>query len=220
MRHEHFDSPSSSTHSRTHDPGLSSCRPVSTDGMRAQCSALRDTIKQKKAFVLGRPGRRHVVLSVCTKAVGAKVVAIAHIAKAFDLQFIFNRAIILKWQSELIMNGLKIMCMRFEQMVFLDIYVTCPFRCLNCQRRFAKISKAWYPHYFNTENHEYVGPVPDIQFYGASEISEAQRKDYWSGMKIRRASGVLTTACLNRTIRITQQFCTKHVRLSGANLWR
>jgi hypothetical protein len=37
-----------------------------------------------------------------------KVVAIAHNAKSFDAQFIMNRAILLKWTPELILNGLKI----------------------------------------------------------------------------------------------------------------
>ena len=41
-----------------------------------------------------------------------KIVANAHNAKAFDLHFILNRAIMLKWQPELIVNGLKIMCMK------------------------------------------------------------------------------------------------------------
>jgi hypothetical protein len=45
--------------------------------------------------------------------VGKKIV-IAHNAKAFDLHSILNRAILLKWQVELIMNGMKIMCMRVE----------------------------------------------------------------------------------------------------------
>ena len=40
-----------------------------------------------------------------------KVVVIAHKANAFDLHFILNRAILLKWKPDLIMNGLKIMCM-------------------------------------------------------------------------------------------------------------
>jgi len=40
-----------------------------------------------------------------------KKVALAHIAKAFDLHFILNRAIVLKWNFELIMKGLKIGCM-------------------------------------------------------------------------------------------------------------
>jgi hypothetical protein len=49
-----------------------------------------------------------------------KIVAIAYIAKALDLQFILNRAVMLKWKPELIMNGLKIMCMKMEHLVFLD----------------------------------------------------------------------------------------------------
>ena len=36
-----------------------------------------------------------------------KIVAIAHNAKALDLHFILNRAIMLKWKPELITNGLK-----------------------------------------------------------------------------------------------------------------
>lgn len=40
-----------------------------------------------------------------------KIVVIVHNAKAFDLHFILNRAILMKWQPELIMNRLKIMCM-------------------------------------------------------------------------------------------------------------
>jgi hypothetical protein len=47
------------------------------------------------------------------------VVAIAHNAKAYDLHFILNRAILLKWQPELIMNG-KIMSMKVEHLHFLD----------------------------------------------------------------------------------------------------
>jgi hypothetical protein len=47
-----------------------------------------------------------------------KFVAIAHNAKAFDLHFILNRAILLKWQTELFMNGLKIMCMKCSTWFF------------------------------------------------------------------------------------------------------
>jgi len=41
-----------------------------------------------------------------------KIVVIAHNAKAFDLHFILNIAMMLKWQPELIMNRLKIMLMK------------------------------------------------------------------------------------------------------------
>ena len=56
-----------------------------------------------------------------------KIVVIAHNAKAFDLHFILNRAIRLKWQVELIMNGMKIMCKRVEHLVFLDGVSFLPF---------------------------------------------------------------------------------------------
>ena len=49
-----------------------------------------------------------------------KVVAIAHNAKAFDAQFILNRAILLKWTPELILNGLKIVSMKIHHIQFLD----------------------------------------------------------------------------------------------------
>ena len=55
------------------------------------------------------------------------IVVIAHNAKAFDLHFILNRTVLMKWQVELIMNGLKIMCMRVERLVFLDSVSFLPF---------------------------------------------------------------------------------------------
>jgi len=39
-----------------------------------------------------------------------KAVTTAHNVKSFDLLFILNRPVRLKWQPEVIMNGLKIMC--------------------------------------------------------------------------------------------------------------
>jgi hypothetical protein len=61
-----------------------------------------------------------------------KVVAIARNAKAYDLHFILNRAILLKRQPELIMNGQKIMSMRDEYLHFLDSvsYLPMPLRKL------------------------------------------------------------------------------------------
>jgi len=57
-----------------------------------------------------------------------KIVAIAHNAKAFDLYFILNRAIQLKCKPEIIMNGLTIICMNLEHLVFLDSvsFLPCP----------------------------------------------------------------------------------------------
>jgi hypothetical protein len=54
-----------------------------------------------------------------------QIVPIAHNAKAFDLQFILDRVVSLKWRPEIIMNGQKIMCMTVEHVKFIDCYRTC-----------------------------------------------------------------------------------------------
>jgi len=105
---------------------------------------------------------------------------IAHNPKAFDLYFIQNRAIVLKWQPKLKMNGLKIVCMKMEHLVFLDSvsFLPCPLRKFPYAFGLT-VSKSWYPHYFNTEdNLDYVGPIPDVSYYGVNEMSEAQRREF------------------------------------------
>ena len=82
-----------------------------------------------------------------------KIVAMAHNAKAYDLNFILNRAIILKWKPELIMNGFIIMCMKVEHLVFLDIvsFLPCPLRKLR-EAFGLTASKSWYPISILREN--------------------------------------------------------------------
>jgi len=109
-----------------------------------------------------------------------RIVAIAHNAKAFDLHFILNRAIMLKWKPELIMNGLKIMCMKVEHLVFIYSVSFLPCALRKLPEAFGlTTSKSWYPHYSNTgENLKYVGPIPDISYYGANEMREEERKEF------------------------------------------
>jgi len=74
----------------------------------------------------------------------------------------------LKWQPELIINGLKYICMKMENRVFLDCvsFLPCPLRKL-LEACGLIASKSWYTHYFNTEEHlHYVGPIPDVSYYG------------------------------------------------------
>jgi DNA polymerase III alpha subunit (gram-positive type) len=79
-----------------------------------------------------------------------RIIVIAHNAKAFDLHFILHRGIFLKWKLEPIMNGLKIMCMRMEHLLFLDSISFLPFALRKLSDAFGlTVSKSWYPH-FNT----------------------------------------------------------------------
>jgi len=109
-----------------------------------------------------------------------KVVAIAHNAKAFDAQFILNRAIFHKWTTELIFNGLKIVSMKIHHIQFLDSvsYMSMPLRKLP-EAFGLQASKSWSPHYFNTKaNLDHVGPIPDIKYYGADKMSEGERREF------------------------------------------
>jgi hypothetical protein len=46
--------------------------------------------------------------------------AIAHNGKTCDSQFILQRAILLKWNPELILTGLKIISLKMQHIHFLD----------------------------------------------------------------------------------------------------
>ena len=94
----------------------------------------------------------------------SKVVAIAHIAKAFDSQIVLNRAILMKWKPELILSGLKMVYMKVEHMLFIGSLSYLPMPLHKLFEAFGlSVTKSWYPHYFNrNKNLNYVGPIPDI----------------------------------------------------------
>jgi len=63
------------------------------------------------------------------------------------------------------MNGLKIMCMIVEHLVFQNSvsFLPCPLRKLP-EAYDLTASKSWYPHLFNTEeNLDYIGPIPTLR---------------------------------------------------------
>jgi hypothetical protein len=101
-------------------------------------------------------------------------------AQAHVLNFILQRAILLKWKVELIMNGLNIKCMRMEQLVFLDSISFIPFALRKLSDAFGlTVGKFWYPHYFNTRaNLNYVRKFHDVSFYGVDEMSASEREEF------------------------------------------
>ena len=109
-----------------------------------------------------------------------KIIVIAHNANAFDLHFIPKRDIFPKWQVELIMNAMKIMCMWVESLVFLDSVSFLPFALRNLPEAFGlTVAKSWYTLYFNTRaNLDYIGKIPDISYYGVDEMSAIERNEF------------------------------------------
>jgi hypothetical protein len=75
----------------------------------------------------------------------SKIVAISYNAEAFDLHFILNRAIKFKCKPELITNGLKIISMQMEHLVFLDSVSFLPCALRNLPEAFGlQATKSWY----------------------------------------------------------------------------
>jgi hypothetical protein len=116
-----------------------------------------------------------------------KVVVIALDAQAFDSQFILNKAIQMKWKHELILNGLKIVCMKIEHM-FIDSVSYLPMPLRKLPETFGlSITKSWYPHYFNTNtNLNYVGPIPDVSYYGVEEMGISERGEFMTWYEGRK----------------------------------
>jgi hypothetical protein len=82
----------------------------------------------------------------------------------------------------LIMNGQKIICLKVENVTWLDSlkYLAMPFRKL--PEAFGLTSaKSESSHLFNTaENLDYVGPAPDVSYYDVDQMHEAERKEFLS----------------------------------------
>jgi hypothetical protein len=106
----------------------------------------------------------YAVVALRTSTVGKQILAIAHNAKAFDLQFILDSAVFLNWRPELIMNAQNIMCMTVEHIKFIDSISYLPFPLPKLADAFGlSASKSCYSHYFNTkDNLNYVDPILDI----------------------------------------------------------
>ena len=78
------------------------------------------------------------------------------------------------------MNGLKIMCMRVERLVFLDRVSFLPFPLSKLPDAFGPtVAKSRYPHYFNMQaNLDYEGKIRDVSYYGVDEMSASERNEF------------------------------------------
>ena len=133
--------------------------------------------------------------------------AISHYAKAFDLHFILNRAIVLKRRPDLIMNGQKIMGMDFEHIKFIDIsFIPFPLHKLTVAFGLS-VSKSWHPHYSNTkENLNYIVPILDISYCCADEMNDAERREFLEWYEGQNVAVFATSMCWNHAARMTSQF--------------
>ena len=111
------------------------------------------------------------------------------------LKFILNRTISLKWTPELILNGLKIVRIKIHRIQFLDSVSYMPMPLRKLPEAFG-LTASWYPHHFNTKaNLDYVGPIPDIEYYGADEMGRQRERNSWPDMPSRKSRSSTTGTC-------------------------
>jgi hypothetical protein len=103
--------------------------------------------------------------------------------------------------------------MKMEQVVFLDSVSFLPFPLRKLPEAFNLTArKSWYPHYFNTEeNLDYVGPIPDVSYYGANDMGAADRAEFlawYEGQRDRVFDNwlVLETYCQD-DVTVLRQAC-------------
>jgi hypothetical protein len=120
----------------------------------------------------------------------------------------------MKWKPELILNGLKIVCMKMEHMTFLDSASYLPMALRKLPETFGfSVKKSWYPHYFNTkDNLDYVGPMPGKEYFGADEMGESERRDFLSWYDERKDE-----VFHNR--RVLEEYCQDDVTVLREACW-
>nr|XP_034315847.1 uncharacterized protein LOC117685524 [Crassostrea gigas] len=143
----------------------------------------QDTCGKRELVFSGDYTAEHFCAYVTSKHCKDSIL-IAHNAKSFDLypvlEVLIDRHSIRP--SKIIYNGSKIMYMHIAQklnLTFMDSLSFLPMKLAKIPEAFGlqELCKGYFPHLFNTKAHQnYVGPYPDLQYYGYQFLSTEERK--------------------------------------------
>lgn len=110
---------------------------------------------------------------------------IAHNARGYDCHLVLKSLVNdFTITPNVIMNGLKIlnMAIPYSSLSFIDSLCFLPLSLSELPKAFGLehlLAKGYFPIFFNTpENQNYVGPPPDMKFYGYESMSEEKRKHF------------------------------------------
>jgi len=163
------------------------------EGCGVRCSACSDRLKFPPC-ANGKCGLREMVYSgdnvvddFCSQLFTKSFKdfnVIAHFGKGFDHLFILRYCVENAMFPKVIFSGTKIMNMRIDKGLninFLDSmnFLPMPLRDLpRCLGLGIDLRKGDFPHLFNSkENERYVGPYPDLAFYGIDFMSKSRCDD-------------------------------------------
>ena len=110
---------------------------------------------------------------------------LAHNLKGYDgyfiLEYLLDQSI---FPEKIIYSGSKIMYMsvgRGLDIRLLDSLNFLPMKLAALPKAFGlqELKKGWFPHFFNTkENQQYIGPFPEVKYYGHDMMSSGERADF------------------------------------------
>ncbi|XP_031338670.1 uncharacterized protein LOC116167447, partial [Photinus pyralis] len=112
-----------------------------------------------------------------------RVIVLAHNGQAYDHQFILNYILTkTKFKPEMIMRGSKIISMYIDNVTFLDSLNYFPMALAKLPKAFGlkdNFRKGYFPYHFNTlENQNYIGPYPDMGYYGPNTMMADDREKF------------------------------------------
>ena len=108
---------------------------------------------------------------------------IAHCGGNYDFHFVMSHIVAQHVTPKLIMQGGKILQMTDPVMntKWIDSFsfISIPLAQFPSTFGLGAISKGCFPHLFNVpDNYAYIGPLPDIKYYGADSMKESARERF------------------------------------------
>ncbi|KAK4874279.1 hypothetical protein RN001_013639 [Aquatica leii] len=123
-----------------------------------------------------------------------KITVLAHNFKGYDGCFVLKQIIKEKqrWNPKIISTGTKIIAITCDKIRFIDSLNYMPLPLSKLPKTFDfPGSKGYFPFLFNTsDNENYVGPMPDHQFYATEQMHADERKSFltWYAGEINSGS--------------------------------
>ena len=118
-----------------------------------------------------------------------KAICIAHNSSAYDGQFLLAYVHSRGVKPKLILAGRKIMCLDAFGVRFVDSLNFFPMALSKLPKAFGveELRKGYFPHLFNVpQSWEYIGPMPDADYYGPEQMSTSARQEFLSWYETQR----------------------------------
>ena len=122
----------------------------------------------------------------------SKTICLSHNGGSYDLYHIMPYIHKQGIKPEVIQNGLKVLCMKAQDLTFIDSLNFLPMSLdkLPSAFRLNELCKGFFPHLFSTPEHQdYCGELPGIEFYDPGGMHVEKRKKFEEWYEDRRVKG-------------------------------